>query len=836
MAAQTSPLCPKFNQPAYVDPFKIVPTPPLGPPAWGGVSGVPIAITKVNRTANVATAVTAGNNGYGVGDVVTISGVGLGFDGAYTVASVVNATTFTYANTGTNTPSITQKQMTSGAVTLTTNAPFTLVTGNQVTVTGIDNIFNIVNAAVTGTTASTFSYTPPPYKLNVTNKQLQGGTATLTVNSNTGLAAGDKVTVAGVDALLDGNFTLTGVPAGNKITYADNQSQQVAVTNRSIAGGTNATITTANTHVFTVGDQVTVNTGDSRFDGSYTAAGGSGMGTLKYTIPAVTATISNKSAATGTVALTTSATPPFETGDTVTVPGGLGLAYAAAAGSTVTLTAVNAGAKTFSYTPATFNTSSWSRVGTTITINSATANGLSTGNVVTISGFPGMQACLNKANATVTGVPSGTSFTYTDAGCAPPNGGNGKVALITATGTAASGTATLQTTPALGAGGNVTAPASIASAPVNPVCTNCVTLTDVPATAATGTFTYGGGPAWMPAAGAALKSGAGSPGNPAQYYPPTGSVLLPGTYYGGICIGLPVGTTCNDANCAAALTTQSYTGTAPTLSVAITNTPVTAPFNTFTVTQQKIAVGDVINIQTEDMQVTAVTNNAGGGQTLTVVRGYMENTAVASAKGGLATHASGLTISKVVSSQPAVSVTLNPGIYIMASGGFYVCANGAVNAPHVLLYNTDDTVSGTEVAKIGQIELFTLGSVTLGPQNTGLYGGLTLFQDHQNEVDTTTNNCNGKANQSSSWDIALVAAASTGANGSLGSISGSIYATDSSHAGNPGTNRTDFGDGLSGTATLAVMTDCIFIDGANSTFNFDTQTGKLFGLSANLTG
>jgi hypothetical protein len=32
------------------------------------------------------------------------------------------------------------------------------------------------------------------------------------------------------------------------------------------------------------------------------------------------------------------------------------------------------------------------------------------------------------------------------------------------------------------------------------------------------------------------------------------------------------------------------------------------------------------------------------------------------------------------------------------------------------------------------------------------------------------------------------------------------------------------------------MTDCIFIDGANSTFNFDTSAGKLFGLSATLTG
>jgi hypothetical protein len=55
------------------------------------------------------------------------------------------------------------------------------------------------------------------------------------LNTNTGLAVGDKVTVAGVDPLLNGSFVLTGVPGANQIKYADNVSQQVAVTNRSIA-------------------------------------------------------------------------------------------------------------------------------------------------------------------------------------------------------------------------------------------------------------------------------------------------------------------------------------------------------------------------------------------------------------------------------------------------------------------------------------------------------------------------------------------------------------------------------------------------------------------------
>ncbi len=641
----------------------------------------------------------------------------------------------------------------------------------------------------------------------------------MTLNSTAGLANGDGVTVSGVDPLLNGSFPSITVAGGN-ITYPDPVTQSVAVTSRSIAGTTTATINTANTHTFANGDQVTVSTGDARFDGSFTAAGGSGAGVLKYTIPAVTATLTNKSAAAGAVTLTTSATPGFETGDTVTVPGGLGLAYTAAAGSTVTLTGVNAGAKTFSYTPATFNTSSWSRVGTTITINSATANGLKTGDTVTVSAFGGMQACLNKANAPVTGVPSGTSFTYTDAGCAPPNGGNGKVALITAASSAASGTATLVTTPSLAGSGNVTAPAFIAA---NTAATGSAVLTDVPATAVSGLIT----PAWLPPVGAIASANfPGSPGNPVQYHPPDGTALVPGTYYGGICIGLPSGTTCNDANCAAALTTQAYSGTAPTLSAAITATQ-----TSFAVTQQKIAVGDVINIGTEDMMVNAVVPIGGTGQTLTVTRGYMADTTVTSGKGGAAAHASAAAISKVVSSASSMSVSLGTGIYIMAGGGFHICGSANVSAPHVLLFNSADPAVGTGNGALSQIELFTLGNVLIGPQTTGLYAGLTIFQDHTHEFNAGQT-CDTKSKASSSWDIALVAAATTGVNGPLGSISGSIYAHDQFSA----KPRDDFGDGLSGTATLAVMTDCIFIDGANSTFNFTISPGHLFGLDATLSG
>src|SRR5262249_40290176 len=151
-------------------------------------------------------------------------------------------------------------------------------------------------------------------------------------------------------------------------------------TKKALATNTAVTLTVPQNHVFS-GDQITVNTGDSRFDGTFTATGGGqaaggANATVTYTLPAaITASLTNKSASGGTVTLSTSTAPPLEAGDTVSVAAG-----AAAYNGSFAVTAVNAGAKTFSYSlgSTTFNTSAWSRSGTTVTITTA-AHGLNAG-------------------------------------------------------------------------------------------------------------------------------------------------------------------------------------------------------------------------------------------------------------------------------------------------------------------------------------------------------------------------------------------------------------------------------------------------------------------------
>ena len=188
-----------------------------------------------------------------------------------------------------------------------------------------------------------------------------------------------------------------------------------------------------------------------------------------------------------------------------------------------------------------------------------------------------------------------------------------------------------------------------------------------------------------------------------------------------------------------------------------------------------------------------------------------------------ATHNNSAAVSRYAAPS-TVSATMSPGIYIMAGGGFRVCGASTLSAPNVLIYNTQDPSNTSGYGAFDQLELNTTGSVSLGPQASGAYEGLTYWQDPSLALDTA-DDCNHKNNhqqssqaQINNYDIALESAASTGANGSLGSISGSIYAP---------ANRADFVDELSGTANLAVLTSCILIDGGNSTFAFN-PTG-LFG-------
>jgi hypothetical protein len=68
------------------------------------------------------------------------------------------------------------------------------------------------------------------------------------------------------------------------------------------------------------------------------------------------------------------------------------------------------------------------------------------------------------------------------------------------------------------------------------------------------------------------------------------------------------------------------------------------------------------------------------------------------------------------------SVTMQPGIYYMDGGGFSFAGQGNLNATGVMIFST------------GGLSVTGLGSVTLSPPTTGIYKGISYFQDRSSSA------------------------------------------------------------------------------------------------------
>ncbi len=148
------------------------------------------------------------------------------------------------------------------------------------------------------------------------------------------------------------------------------------------------------------------------------------------------------------------------------------------------------------------------------------------------------------------------------------------------------------------------------------------------------------------------------------------------------------------------------------------------------------------------------------------------------------------------------AVTLNSG-----PGGL---SNSATSVP-VQWTSGSDPIAVNDVILI-DTEQMRVTAITPG-SGPGGSTKATLTVTRAYNSTTASTHANGASDQQiNNYDIALESTASTGTNGTLGSISGSIYAP---------ANRADFVDELSGTANLAVLSSCILIDGGNSTFAFN---------------
>lgn len=78
------------------------------------------------------------------------------------------------------------------------------------------------------------------------------------------------------------------------------------------------------------------------------------------------------------------------------------------------------------------------------------------------------------------------------------------------------------------------------------------------------------------------------------------------------------------------------------------------------------------------------------------------------------------------------NLTMQPGVYIIQGGGFVVGGGGIVNGTGVMIYNGGKPPTGT--ANSININPGAKGSVTLRPPTSGVYAGISFFQDRKSNA------------------------------------------------------------------------------------------------------
>jgi hypothetical protein len=219
--------------------------------------------------SSVATIDTTTPHGFTNGQQITVAGVDSVFDGTYTITSVPSATSFTFPKTRIPPRNVIGAILVSNIATLTTSDPHQFILGEAVTVTGINENFNKVSAIITDIPSPTqFSYAATRTNARpIVTKAMVNDVVVLTTSGTHGFVTGELVNISGVDISLNGGYTIANVTT-NTLSYRRVRSTQKSVIVSAVSG-TTVTLTTSDSHNFLVGEDVTIE-GSSTLDGTYT--------------------------------------------------------------------------------------------------------------------------------------------------------------------------------------------------------------------------------------------------------------------------------------------------------------------------------------------------------------------------------------------------------------------------------------------------------------------------------------------------------------------------------------------------------------------------------------
>ena len=239
------------------------------------------------------------------------------------------------------TTNITRKGVTGGQATLTTSGPHGLYVGKQVTVAGVDSIFNGTRTVSAVPASNKFSF-PLSYGSTVTfdsyqvgksvaisTRAIASGVATVTTSSAHGFVAGMEVYVAGITGLT-GLFTISSVPDSTRFTFTTSAAD---VASSSVTGasalGNIVTLSSAAAFTYIAGEIISVSNMDPAVNASNVSiiSVSADKKSLTYAInraqavKTVSYDPSEQTAGTDVVTLTTWGQHGVRVGDTVYVQG-----------------------------------------------------------------------------------------------------------------------------------------------------------------------------------------------------------------------------------------------------------------------------------------------------------------------------------------------------------------------------------------------------------------------------------------------------------------------------------------------------------------------------------
>jgi Tfp pilus tip-associated adhesin PilY1 len=323
-------------------------------------SGDATGTITASGNTTTATAITAAAHGLAVGNTVNIFGATpSGYNGAFTVATVPNTTTFTYTVASALSDATGTLQMTRGGsttVTVTTATAHGFSNGNTISIANSNVSGYNGSFTIGGVTSNTFTYTtssvlPTNTSNTVTASASFSSTVTATTATAHGFSAGDTVIIeGGTQPLHSGTFTVLATPAPTATTFAYTNSQTVApagsYTLRPSTASTKATATVT-AHGYSTGQQIVIaGATPAAYNGTYTITV---VDANTFTFPMTTAPGPNTGTsvfakATSTTATANSVGHGFTTGDSITVTGATPSAFNG------TYTVAVTDANTFTYT------------------------------------------------------------------------------------------------------------------------------------------------------------------------------------------------------------------------------------------------------------------------------------------------------------------------------------------------------------------------------------------------------------------------------------------------------------------------------------------------------